>query len=92
MKYLIIALPIIVYGTDAMLNFPVARPLMQSSLAIYIGLTLSTYLLGNLGADDQRGGNKFSKLFFSTILLLIIPGTIIHIISYILKAARKAFI
>ncbi len=83
LKYLIIALPIIVYGTDAMLNFPVARPLMQSSLAIYIGLTLSTYLLGNLGADDQRGGNKFSKLFFSTILLLIIPGTIIHIISYI---------
>ncbi len=83
LKYLIIALPIIVYGTDAMLNFPVARPLMQSSLAIYLGLILSIYLYENPNEEYKRSGSLTSKLFFSTIFLLIIPGIVIHIISYI---------
>ena len=43
-KKFILILPLIVYGIDALLNFPVARPLMQSSLAIYLGLILATYL------------------------------------------------
>ena len=44
LKDIILLLPIIVYGIDALLNFPVARPLMQSSLALYLGLILSTYI------------------------------------------------
>ena len=39
-KYFFLLLPLIVYGVDAGLNFPVARPLMQSSLAIFCGLVL----------------------------------------------------
>ena len=40
----LLVLPFIIYGIDAGLNFPVARPLMQSSLALYMGLLLSIYL------------------------------------------------
>ena len=44
LKRFILALPLVVYGLDALLNFPVARPLMQSSFAIYLGLILATFL------------------------------------------------
>ena len=40
----LLVLPFIIYGIDAGLNFPIARPLMQSSLALYMGLLLSIYL------------------------------------------------
>ena len=43
-KYFFLLLPLLVYGIDAGLNFPVARPLMQSSLALFCGLVLSLYL------------------------------------------------
>ena len=47
LQYFFLLLPLIVYGIDAGLNFPVARPLMQSSLAIFAGLVLglSLYLV-----------------------------------------------
>ena len=87
-KYFILALPIIVYGIDAILNFPVARPLMQSSLAIYLGLILSIYLLNhNKIQYKQKRNTLIVKSFFSILFILIIPGIIIHIISY--KSLRQ---
>ena len=56
---------------------------MQSSLAIYLGLILSIYLHENPNEEYKRNGIVTLKLFFSTIFLLIIPGIIIHTISYI---------
>ena len=52
-KRFILALPLIVYGLDALLNFPVARPLMQSSFAIYLGLDFSHLL------QIMKKGNQF---------------------------------
>jgi len=87
-KYFILALPIIVYGIDAILNFPVARPLMQSSLSIYIGLILSIYLLNHDKIQEkQKSKTLIAKSFFSILLILIIPGIIIHIISF--KSLRQ---
>ena len=43
-SFFLLVLPFIIYGIDAGLNFPVARPLMQSALALYMGLLLSIYL------------------------------------------------
>ncbi len=44
LQYFFLLLPLVVYGIDAGLNFPVARPLMQSSFAIFAGLILTLYL------------------------------------------------
>ena len=83
LKYFILALPLIVYGIDALLNFPVARPLMQSSLAIYLGLILSIYLAKSSEQENKFKRSFIAKSFFSIMLLLIIPGIVVHVISYI---------
>ena len=78
--YFILGCSLFVYSLDASLNFPVARPLMQSSLILLIGITL--FLINE---------NKSFKLLFSTItartfffffLIGIVLSTIVHIISY----------
>ena len=76
----LLVLPFIIYGIDAGLNFPVARPLMQSSLALYMGLLLSIYL--NRFSDVKPFKKITSKLIFGLCLLLLIPGIVIHILSF----------
>ncbi len=81
LKDFVLGLPIIVYGIDALLNFPVARPLMQSSFAIYVGLVLATYL-GDDYALIKEKWKIIVKASFVLILVILIPGLWIHIISY----------
>ena len=82
-KYFFLLLPLIVYGIDAGLNFPVARPLMQSSLALFCGLVLVLYLSQNK-KEEAPQNNQITKhrLVLGLILLLLIPGLTVHIISY----------
>lgn len=82
LQYFFLLLPLVVYGIDAGLNFPVARPLMQSSLAIFAGLVLSLYL-------DQKNKQEFSqinatkhKVILGVALLALIPSLTVHIISF----------
>ena len=84
LQYFFILLPLIVYGLDAGLNFPVARPLMQSSLAIFAGLILSLYF------DQKHQGEatlpikvSLHKFSLSFILLVLVSGISVHIISFI---------
>lgn len=81
LKYFILLLPLIVYGIDALLNFPVARPLMQSSLAIYLGLILSLYTTNCIDSKNLIN-EKIGKGLLFFILILLIPGLYIHILSY----------
>ena len=53
-QYFFLLLPLVVYGIDAGLNFPVARPLMQSSFAIYASLILSLYLSNSPQEKEQK--------------------------------------
>ena len=84
LQYFFLLLPLIVYGLDAGLNFPVARPLMQSSLAIFAGLILGLYL-------DQKHQDEapqpirvtLHKFSLSFILVALFLGISVHIISYI---------
>ena len=84
LQYFFLLLPLIVYGIDAGLNFPVARPLMQSSLAIFAGLILGLYL-------DQKHREEtvqpirvtLHKFSLSFILLALVLGISVHIISFI---------
>ena len=78
----LLVLPFIIYGIDAGLNFPVARPLMQSSLALYMGLLLSIYLNRFSSKKDKTVSPLFSKSILGLCLILLIPGIIIHILSY----------
>ena len=78
----LLVLPFIIYGIDAGLNFPVARPLMQSSLALYMGLILSIYLNRFSSKKEKTVSPLFSKSILGLCLLLLIPGIIIHILSY----------
>lgn len=84
MQYFFLLLPLIVYGIDAGLNFPVARPLMQSSFAIFVGLILTLYLDSQKSNKEKKQINpmvlKGLQLF---ILLLLIPALYVHILSYI---------
>ena len=86
LQYFFLLLPLIIYGIDAGLNFPVARPLMQSSLAIFAGLVLSLYL-------DIKHENvpPLKKTLHSGVLgifiLLLIPSLIVHFISF--KSLQK---
>tara|TARA_B100001057_G_scaffold500673_1_gene617056 strand:- start:3506 stop:5845 length:2340 start_codon:yes stop_codon:yes gene_type:complete len=87
LKNAVLLLPLIVYGIDALLNFPVARPLMQSSLAIYLGLILSTYIK-NISLQVNPNTARITSIIALTIsLLVIIPGLVIHIISF--KSLRQ---
>ena len=78
----LLLLPFIIYGIDAGLNFPIARPLMQSSLALYMGLLLSIYL----NRFSKKGISPvkpiYSRIILVLSLCLLIPGIIIHILSY----------
>ena len=78
----LIILPFIVYGIDANLNFPIARPLMQSSLALYMGLLLSIYLNRFTPKNINPLKPIYSRLILGLSLVLLIPGIIIHILSY----------
>ena len=83
LQYFFLLLPLIVYGLDAGLNFPVARPLMQSSLAIFAGLVLGLYFDIKHQNDQNHKINVVQhKIVLGVILLLLIPGLIVHIISF----------
>ena len=84
MQYFFLLLPLVVYGIDAGLNFPVARPLMQSSFAIYASLVMALYLSNNIHKENQKTfsikGVRLTKILFITLLL---PSLYVHILSYI---------
>ena len=84
LQYFFLLLPLIVYGLDAGLNFPVARPLMQSSLAIFAGLILGLYLdQKHRGEAPQPIRVTLHKFSLSFILVALVLGISVHIISYI---------
>lgn len=78
----LIILPFIIYGIDANLNFPIARPLMQSSLAIYMGLLLSIYLNRFSSKNISLLKPIYSRLILVFSLVILISGIVIHILSY----------
>ena len=83
LQYFFLLLPLIVYGIDAGLNFPVARPLMQSSLAIFAGLILGLYLdQKHQGETSQPIRVSLHKFSLSFILVALVLGISVHIISF----------
>ena len=83
LQYFFLLLPLIVYGLDAGLNFPVARPLMQSSLAIFAGLILGLYLdQKHQGKATQPIRVRLHKFSLSFILVALVLGISVHIISF----------
>jgi O-antigen ligase len=73
-------LSLIAYGIDAGLNFPIARPLMQSSFALIAG---SIIFLTITNSDYNFKFSKVgSKGFFAIYLITVIPCLAIHFISY----------
>ena len=84
LQYFFLLLPLIVYGIDAGLNFPVARPLMQSSFAIFAGLVLTLYFTSVKSSNNQQHVTKQHWPFILNIvwIVLLLPAIAIHIISY----------
>ena len=82
LDYFLLVLPLIVYGIDALLNFPVARPLMQSSLAIFVGLIITLHTKDFQTEIDYKNLKLISRFSLIIIFMLLIPGLIIHIISF----------
>tara|TARA_B100000767_G_scaffold190706_1_gene177993 strand:+ start:425 stop:2761 length:2337 start_codon:yes stop_codon:yes gene_type:complete len=78
----LIILPLIIYGIDANLNFPIARPLMQSSLALYTALLLSIYLNRFTPKNIMPLKPLFSRVILGLSLAILIPGVVVHILSY----------
>ena len=78
--YFILGCSLFVYALDASLNFPVARPLMQSSLILLIGMIL--YLINENKNFKLLFSTITAKIFFLLFLILIVLSTTIHIISY----------
>ena len=78
----LLVLPFVIYGIDAGLNFPVARPLMQSALALYMGLLLSIYLNRFTSKEAKPVSPLYTKFILGLSLLLLIPGIIIHVLSF----------
>ena len=78
--YFILGCSLFVYALDASLNFPVARPLMQSSLILLIGMIL--YLINENKNFKLLFNTLTAKFFFLLFLILIVLSTTIHIISY----------
>jgi O-antigen ligase/Tfp pilus assembly protein PilF len=88
LQYFFLLLPLIVYGIDAGLNFPVARPLMQSSLAIFAGLILSLYLDVKHKEEAVRPIKKtLHSVVLGLFVLALIPSLSVHIISF--KSLQK---
>ena len=82
-KYFFLLLPFIVYGIDAGLNFPVARPLMQSSLALFCGLILVLYIDSLQFKQSLKDISvKKQRIILGLILMILSPGLAVHIISY----------
>ena len=73
-------LALVAYGIDAGLNFPIARPLMQSSFSIIVGLIV--YFTLNENKYNFKISSLKSKIFFISLFIIIIPCTVIHFISY----------
>ena len=83
-KYFFLLLPFIVYGIDAGLNFPVARPLMQSSLALFCGLILVLYLdSSQINKSLKAISVQRQRILLGLILTILLPGLAVHVISYI---------
>ena len=83
-KYFFLLLPFIVYGIDAGLNFPVARPLMQSSLALFCGLILVLYLDSfQINKSLKAVSVQRQRILLGLILTILLPGLAVHVISYI---------
>ena len=84
MQYFFLLLPLIVYGIDAGLNFPVARPLMQSSFAIFAGLILTLYLgTQEVKSPEKQINPALLKGSKALILLVLLPALYVHVLSYI---------
>ena len=81
----ILFLALVGYGFDAMFNFPVARPLMQSALVLIVALIVSEYLYSTSPVVDPNSVKRVNRNYLLTISLLsivLIPSLIVHIISY----------
>ena len=87
LQYFFLSLPLIVYGIDASLNFPVARPLMQSSLAIFSGLILGLYLDSKSRNIKIKISNTSLRILLGLSLFLLLPGLAIHYVSF--KSLQK---
>ncbi|MGB2475915.1 MAG: O-antigen ligase family protein [Flavobacteriaceae bacterium] len=84
LHYFILLLPLVVYGIDAGLNFPVARPLMQSSFAIFAGLILTLYLAEkNKSLEVVNPKPSVNKITYSLVLLVLLPSLYVHVLSFI---------
>ena len=78
-------LALVGYGIDSIFNFPVARPLMQSALALIVALIVSEYLdLTNTSpiSINKKGANRKYMASISLIALFLIPSLILHVIHY----------
>ena len=85
MGFVLLFLALVGYGMDAFFNFPVARPLMQSALALIVALIVSEYLDLNttsLHSNTLKSANRKYTLSITLITLLLIPSLIVHVISY----------
>ena len=85
MGFVLLFLALVGYSMDAFFNFPVARPLMQSALALIVALIVSEYLdLNNtsLHSNTSKSANRKYILSITLITLLLIPSLIVHVISY----------
>jgi O-antigen ligase len=85
MGFVILFLALVGYGMDAFFNFPVARPLMQSALALIVALIVSEYLdLNNtsLHSNTSKSANRKYILSITLTSLFLIPSLIVHVISY----------
>ena len=85
LSFVLLFLALVGYGMDAFFNFPVARPLMQSALALIVALIVSEYLhLTNtsLHSNTSKGANLKYIVSISLITLFLIPSLIVHVISY----------
>ena len=81
----ILFLALIGYGFDAMFNFPVARPLMQSALVLIVALIISEYLSTLSPVVDPNSLKSVNRNYLLTISLIsffLIPSLIVHVISY----------
>ena len=72
-------LALTVYVVDAGLNFPVARPLMQSSFALVVGMIL----IFTAKSSFEEAKSILPKVFLGISIPVLIAGLSIHIISYI---------
>ena len=78
--YYILGISLLIYSFDASLNFPVARPLMQSSFSLLVGLIL--FLIFEKSKKNGNINKIISKILYGFLFLFISIALSIHIISY----------